>query len=603
MKSYLSLIPISAKLRRRQNNMTLLCIIFAVFLVTSIFSMADMGVRMEKIRLIEKHGSEALEGLSTNRTVYSYYIIASLLFLLILVAGVLMISSSINSNISQRTKFFGMMRCIGMSKRQIIRFVRLEALNWCKKSIPIGVLLGVLITWILSAILKFAVAGEFTEIPLFGISLPGIISGILMGVIAVLISASSPAKKASKVSPIAAVSGNSSDVENITHGVNLRFCRVETSLGFHHAVSKKKNFILMTSSFALSIILFLSFSVFIDFVGHIMPQYSNTPDITISSKDGLNSIDSILIDQINAMNGVNHIFGRRNIMDIPVKLTQDEKIINKVDIISYDNFDLDCIAKDKQLIKNSDISKVYGNSNYVIITPDAKNKLKIGDKIQIKDRELEIAGILKYDLFSNDGSPDGNLTLISSSETFTSLTGKEDYSLIMVQTTKDVTDEDVEKISNIVNTDYIFCDIRDQRTTSVYIAFKLFIYGFLGIIALVTILNIMNSIALSVSARTKQYGAMRAVGMSQKQITKMIIAEAIIYATSGCVVGSILGLFLSNRLYYTLITKHFSYATWKVPFVSLIIILLFVIIAIILAVYKPIKYMRNISITETINEL
>ena len=36
---------------------------------------------------------------------------------------------------AQRTKFFGMMRCIGMSKKQIKRFVRLEALNWCKTAV------------------------------------------------------------------------------------------------------------------------------------------------------------------------------------------------------------------------------------------------------------------------------------------------------------------------------------------------------------------------------------------------------------------------------------------------------------------------------------
>ena len=47
MKSYLSLIRISAKVRRRQNRMTLLCIISAVFLVTGIFSMADLFIRAE----------------------------------------------------------------------------------------------------------------------------------------------------------------------------------------------------------------------------------------------------------------------------------------------------------------------------------------------------------------------------------------------------------------------------------------------------------------------------------------------------------------------------------------------------------------------------
>ena len=44
MKSYLSLIPISARVRRRQSRMTVLCIVIAVFLVTAIFSMADMAI-------------------------------------------------------------------------------------------------------------------------------------------------------------------------------------------------------------------------------------------------------------------------------------------------------------------------------------------------------------------------------------------------------------------------------------------------------------------------------------------------------------------------------------------------------------------------------
>lgn len=57
MKSYLSLIPISAKVRRRQNRMTVFCIVIAVFLVTAVFSMADMGIRMEKQHAIEQHGN------------------------------------------------------------------------------------------------------------------------------------------------------------------------------------------------------------------------------------------------------------------------------------------------------------------------------------------------------------------------------------------------------------------------------------------------------------------------------------------------------------------------------------------------------------------
>ncbi len=44
MKSYLSLISIGSKVHKIKNRMILTCIILAVFLVTAVFSMADMGI-------------------------------------------------------------------------------------------------------------------------------------------------------------------------------------------------------------------------------------------------------------------------------------------------------------------------------------------------------------------------------------------------------------------------------------------------------------------------------------------------------------------------------------------------------------------------------
>lgn len=565
--------------------------------------MADMGVRMEAARLLNKHGGQALQKLSDSVAAQTLYATAAVLFVLILIAGVLMISSSINSNVAQRTRFFGMMRCIGMSRQQIIRFVRLEALNWCKTAVPIGVTLGIVVTWGLCAALRFLVAGEFSDMPLLGVSPIGIISGIIVGVVTVLLAAQAPAKQAAKVSPIAAVSGASENAKMVKHAVNTRFYKIETALGIHHAVSAKKNWILMTSSFALSIILFLSFSVLIEFIGCLMPQSSNTSDINISSMDGTNSINRALLDKISGMKGVERVFGRKSSLDVPAKVNEANQRSNMIDMISYDQFDLECLTKDKQLRKGSDISKVYGDSQAVLAIWDKDSPLKIGDKIQVGKEKLEIAGMLKYNPFSSDGSTNGKLTIITSGETFARLTGVTDYSLIMIQTAKDATDGDVEAIRNIVGKNCVFSDRRDQRTTSTYFAFLLFVYGFLAIITLVTVLNIMNSISMSVTARIKQYGAMRAVGMGEHQITKMIAAEAFTYAVSGCIVGCAVGLLMSKLLYDSLITSHFSYAVWSVPVFPLIIILLFVLVTAIAAVYAPTKRIRSISVTETINEL
>lgn len=583
--------------------MTLLCIIFAVFLVTAVFSMADMSVRMETARLLEKHGSQAFQKLIDNAMVQNYFLLAAALFVLILIAGVLMISSSINSNVAQRTKFFGMMRCIGMSRQQIIRFVRLEALNWCKTAIPIGVALGIAITWVLCAVLRFLVGEEFSNIPLFGISLIGIVSGILVGMITVLIAASSPARHAAKVSPVTAVSGNSENTSTANHALRGRFFKIETALGIHHALSSKKNLILMTGSFALSIILFLSFSVMIDFVDHLMPQYASASDINISSNEGSNSIDSALLSKLSGMDGVDRVYARRSVFDVPAMVGEYGTQSEMIDLISYGDFDLDCLTKDKLLKRGSDISKVYGDSAYVLAISGKNIPLEAGDVLQVDGQELTIAGTLKYNFFSNDGSLDEKITLIASDETFTRLTGISNYSLVMIQTAKDATDEDVAAIHSAVGENGAFSDMRDQRTANTYIAFVSFVYAFLAIITLVTVLNIMNSISMSVTAKIKQYGAMRAVGMDERQTTKMIAAEAFTYAISGCIVGCVVGLLVSKLLYKHLITAHYSYATWSIPVVLLVIILLFVIVAAIAAVNAPAKRIRHMAVIDTINEL
>ena len=600
MKSYLSLIPISAKVHKRQNRMTILCIIFAVFLVTAIFSMAEMGIRMEQTRLLNKHDYLTLQDIISSTTGQTLCIVAIVFFVLVLIAGVLMISSSINSNVKQRIKFFGMMRCIGMSKQQIIHFVKLEALNWCKAAIPIGVTLGIIITWGLCAVLRFLVGEEFSDIPLFGISIAGIISGIIVGIVAVLIAARTPAKRAAKVSPVTAASGNSEITGNINHAAKVNLFKIETALGIHHAVAAKKTLILMTGSFALSIILFLSFSVLVEFVGYIMPQSAAAADINISSVDVSNGVDSALLDTISTMDGVKRIFGRRSVFNIPAQLNSNAV---EIDMISYDDFDLDCLVKDDMLKKGSDISKVYGNSPYVLATWDKGSSLEIGDKLLIADEEFEIAGLLKYDPFSSDGLTNGQITLITSGDTFIRLTGITDYSLIMIQTTSDITDEDVTAIRDVLDHDCTLNDLRGQRTSGTYLAFVSCIYAFLAMIALVTVLNIVNSISMSVSSKIKSYGAMRAVGMSEHQITKMIAAEAFTYALLGGLIGSIVGLILYRLLYNVLIGAHFGYAIWSLPTIPLGIILLFVCMAAIIAAYIPAKRIHNMAIAETINEL
>ena len=597
MKSYLSLIPASAKVHREENRKTILCIVFAVFMVTAIFSMAEMGSRMELSRLTTKHAGLTLADILESSSMQVVLPPAIILFLLVLVSDILMISGSINSSVAQRTRFFGMMRCIGMSKRQVRHYVRLEALNWCKTAIPMGLALGMIVTWMLCAVLRFCVGEEFTDIPLFGISFLGIISGILVGLTAVLFAAGAPARRASKISPVVAVAGNDDGSRVGIRPMKIGRGRIETSLGMGHARQARKNRTLLTGSFALSIILFLSFSVLIDVVNYVMPQSAAASDLDIFS-DEEEKIPAQMVENIRKVDGVKEVYGRRSVFQVSAVL--EGAAASAVDLISYDDFDLKCLKKNGVLKWGSNLSKVCGDSQYVLATSDPYSTWSIGDVIYVGSEKLTIAGLLKYDPFSADGLTHGEITLITSGETFIRLTGDSDYDLVMVQLTGNATDETVEEIQRIAGDQYTVEDKRDQKTSGTYMAFVGCVYGFLLIIALVTMLSMVNNISMSVSARTKEYGIMRAVGMDKDQIRRMIAAETFRYAVSGLVTGCVVGLLFSKMLYSFLITSHYPYAVWQLPVARLIVVIVFLLLTVTVAMREPVKRICEMPVTEII---
>lgn len=536
----------------------------------------------------------SLLGASTNESINALYPLAVACFVIILIAGIFMISSCMNSNVAQRTKFFGMMRCIGASKQQIVRFVRLEALNWCKTAIPIGCALGTVTCWVSCAVLKFIVKGEWVDMPLFSVSINGILCGAAVGIITVFIAAQSPAKQASKVSPVAAISGNTGVSGKIVHAANTKFLKVETSLGIHHATGAKKNLILMTGSFALTIMLFLTFSACLDIVHKLLPSVSDfTPDITIASQDDSNSIDPSLAEEISEIPGIESVFGMMYSIECPAEINGNAET---VDLYSYGDTMMDSFKKS---VISGDMSKIYGNSKYVLAVYSEYTALNVGDKVKIGDEELEIGCVVSEGV----GSVSGSAVVVCSEETYTRLTGEQDYAMVGVVLEKDVSEMAVNKIYDLAEGN-IIADSREKNSevSGSYWVFRIAAYSFLAIISLITILNIMNSVSMGVSARIKQYGVMRAVGMGSRQVTKMIAAEAATYSFCGTVAGVVFGLLLHHLIYVKVVITHFG-GIWKIPFTSIAIILLLVIFSCVISVYAPAKRIRNMAITETINEL
>lgn len=526
------------------------------------------------------------------------YVAAAVLFVLVLLAGIMMITSSLNSNMAQRTEFFGLLRCIGATPKQVMRLVRKEALRWCRLAIPIGIFSGVVVIWVLCAVLRFLSPEYFKAMPTFGLSIPSIFAGIVVGLLTVLLAAYSPAKKAAKVSPLAAVSGNANTSRPAINAANTKLFKIDTALGIHHAKASRKNLILMTSSFALSIILFLSFSVTVEFMQHTLtPLHPWTADLSIISPDNSCSIDKTFLDDLKENPVVDSAYGRMFAYEVPSVTNGIEK---RVDLISYEQRQFDW-AKD-YLLEGS-LESVQNEVGTGLIIYEPQNTIQIGDTVTLNIsgpmKEIQIVGMLSDCPFysaTNVG------TIICSENTFKRITGESKYTIIDVQLAKDTTDEDVYAIHQMVDSTFTFSDERmgNNSTMGTYYCFWLFVYGFLVLIALITVFNIVNSIAMSVSSRSKQYGVFRAIGLSTGQLRKMIVAEAFTYTIIGGIVGTVLGLF-SNKVLFKMLISYKWGDTWTIPLTELGIIFLIVVLSALLAVYGPIKRIHNMSIVDTIS--
>ena len=532
-----------------------------------------------------------------------FYLVAAVLAVLVVIAGILMITAGMNSSVAQRTGFFGMLRCLGATRKQVIRYVRREAYGWCKTAVPAGVLAGTFVVWVLCGMLRFLSPGLFEGLPVFGVSLLGIVSGVATGFLTVFLAAGVPAGRASRVSPLTAVSGNAGTVQAVRRAAGTRLFKVDTALGIHHALGSRKNFLLVAGSFAFSIILFLAFSTAVDFMHHALtPLRPSAPDLYLCTEDDSNQISLESAENIKTYPGVKRAFGRSY---TELKLPADGR---QLIIISYDEQQFRW-AKDA-LLEGNFQDAVDGKG--VLAVFRSGNSLTAGGIVRIpsggKEREVSIAGVLgdvPYNYGLNSSTDQITDMVICSEELFLELTGENGYAVLDVQLRPEATDAQVQYIRRAMEaacrTGSSFSDrrISNRETRGAGYSMSVFLYGFLSVIALTGFLNIINSIAMSVSARMMEYGAMRAVGMSVRQLLRMVIGEAAAYTVFGVIFGCAVGLPLNRSLFRTLVTARWGDA-WSVPGWELLVILTVMTGSACLAVLGPAGRIRRMTIVDTI---
>lgn len=538
-----------------------------------------------------------LMGQSSDTRMLDVYLTAGILFILVTMAGTFMIASSFNMSILERTQFFGLLRCLGATKKQIKRYIRLEGLQYCLKGIPVGLVGGCGILWMAIFSLNMLNSQYLPAMPMFHISWPGIIAGAVIGVLVVMIASNSPAKNAAKVSPQAAVTGNIQQTNNLEIGKasNTRWFHVDTAMGLRHAFSNKKSMTLIAGSFALSIILFLSFTVLITFMGHALkPLKPYSPDISIRGAQDSILLDHSIMEKIKSLPNIRNIYGRMVYRDIPATDKHGNGIAT---LISYDAPQFEWA---EEMLISGSVDNVQNDDSVLVSYGYSKQfNWEIGDTITLSIagelKDIQVTGIISDVPFD---AGDGKRIIICSENTFTALTGISDHTIIDMQVDQDISKE----VRSLITPEMKLLDLQQHNSEvrTGYFAMAVFVYGFLIVIALVALINIINTVNASVSSRMSNYGMMRAVGMSGKQLKKMVTAESAAYAITGSLTGAVLGLFLHRFFFEMLITSNWG-ELWQPPFMVLIVTISAAILTSFIAVVSPTRKIKKMSIVNVVN--
>jgi putative ABC transport system permease protein len=123
------------------------------------------------------------------------------------------------------------------------------------------------------------------------------------------------------------------------------------------------------------------------------------------------------------------------------------------------------------------------------------------------------------------------------------------------------------------------------------------LYVLLGLSVIVSVFGIINTLVLTVFERTRELGMLRAVGMTRRQVRRMIRHESIVTSLIGAVLGIVVGIFLSVLVTQALADEGIVFA---VPYGSLAVFVVAAIVVGLLAAILPARRAARLNVLEAL---
>lgn len=504
---------------------------------------------------------------------------------LVSIACVIVIYNSFAISVMERKKQFGLFSSIGATKRQIKSTVLYEAMIVSLIGIPLGILsayLGIyVVVLIMNNLLKgmFSVGFHLSTYPLF------IIIPIIFMIITIFVSASIPAKRASKISPIEAIRLND-DIKIKSKKVKSpkiirKLFGIEGDIAYKNMRRNKKKYRITVVSLFISIVLFISFSGYMTYFLASADSYLAIPEVDVFVRYDPKNSDPEVIKSIKNNSSVEDYMEylgvsattNTDMFDAYTKSFQnflvdndyyqkhDEPYYKAINFIvlsneSYRKY-LNMIGGKEELpilynnfnsiVYNTGSRKSYNMNRYnntnktITIFSEPTNSLEDGS-VQYK----ELFKIDKYYLSNNEFVGLGIYDDIITEVIIISSDMAEEYQLIADEPTVqygytnihikapnyknlDKMIEEYDKEGRLSFINYVNVKEEMKMENNMILAIKILVYGFITLVTLIGVTSVFNTINTSIALRRKEFAVLRSIGLTPSGFNKMLRFESLFF--------------------------------------------------------------------------
>ncbi|MDI4649274.1 ABC transporter permease [Cohnella hashimotonis] len=287
----------------------------------------------------------ALKGETADRGLnMTLIVIFGVLIGLVVLSTIAVIYNAFNIAVLERMRHFGLLRTIGATPSQLRGIVFREAGLLAALGIPAGLVVGYGGLWLVLELMT-AAGADILTFEGFKLTLHAwIIAGsAIVGLLAVMLAAWLPARKASRVSPVDAVRGTGNIVRETYRRVRLpsvlRMLGIEGDMASKNIRRNRSKFRITAFSIVVSITLFIVFHYFAQEAFKVAVNDSRDDQVAFQmlssftqtqtsdsdqsgnvSQSKEDAFDAKTVADIAALSGVEHVYGRYNMPDATVYL-------------------------------------------------------------------------------------------------------------------------------------------------------------------------------------------------------------------------------------------------------------------------------------------